>query len=326
MEQKIRESYNDAILHEAMRRYGIPPGKIRLLDGFENILYSFRQGRNRRILRISHSLHRDVYAIRGEIDWLSYLAANSVPVAYPVPSLSGEMVEVLGEGDEYFSATSFVYAPGRPPSREDWQNGLLGKVGRLIGWMNALAKNYQPRDPVGRRPHQIDDIKGFERFLPAGEEGVAEKHRQMVAGLSQLPTDREVYGLVHQDVHGGNFFVRNGQITLFDFDDTLYGWFAYDVAMAFFYVLPHDCSSLEHKEFARRALSELLEGYRQENSLDSCWVREIPRFLKQREIDLYIAIHRSLDLNDLDPWCASFMKDRREKILNDVPYVDIDFG
>jgi hypothetical protein len=32
---------------------------------------------------------------------------------------------------------------------------------------------------------------------------------------------------------------------------------------------------------------------------------EIPRFLKQREIDLYIAIHRSMDLDHLDAWCAS---------------------
>ncbi len=49
-------------------------------------------------------------------------------------------------------------------------------------------------------------------------------------------------------------------------------------------------------------------------------------FLKLREIDLYIAIHRSLDLDDLDPWCASYMKNRREKILNDVPYVDMEFA
>jgi len=45
-----------------------------------------------------------------------------------------------------------------------------------------------------------------------------------------------------------------------------------------------------------------------------------------REIDLYIAIHRSFDLDDLDPWCASFMRDRKYKIEHDVPYVDMSFG
>ena len=46
-------------------------------------------------------------------------------------------------------------------------------------------------------------------------------------------------------------------------------------------------------------------------------------FLKLREMDLYIVIHRSLDLDDLDPWCASFMDNRKVKIENDVPYVEL---
>jgi hypothetical protein len=41
---------------------------------------------------------------------------------------------------------------------------------------------------------------------------------------------------------------------------------------------------------------------------------------------LYIAIHRSMDLNNLDRWCAGFMKERKEKILNDIPYIDLDFS
>ena len=43
-------------------------------------------------------------------------------------------------------------------------------------------------------------------------------------------------------------------------------------------------------------------------------------------MDLYVVIHRSFDLDDLDPWCASFMDNRKYKIENDVPYVDMDFG
>ena len=238
MEPRIRESYTDAVLQEAMRRYGIRPEEIQLLDGFESFLYEYQKGAEKRILRISHSLHRDATAIRGEVDWLRYLAENGVSVAYAIPSLSGELVEVLGEGDEYFSATSFIFAPGHPPRREDWENGLMVELGQLLGRMNALAKTYQPRDPRAARPHLFQDIDGFERFLPPGEEEIAEKWRQLVESLHELPTGSEEYGIVHQDAHGGNFFVEDGKITLFDFDDTLYAWYAYDVAMAFFYILP----------------------------------------------------------------------------------------
>lgn len=326
MEPKIREAYNDAILQEAMRRYGIRQDEIQLLDGFESFLYEYRRGAERRILRITHSLHRDAAAICGEVDWLAYLAEHGVSVAYALPSLAGELVEVLGEGEEYFCATSYIFAPGRPPRREDWQNGLMGEVGRLLGRMNRLAKGYQPRDPRAARPHLLQDLAGFERFLPPSERDIAEKYRRLVDSLRDLPVDREVYGIVHQDAHGGNFHVENGRITLFDFDDTLYAWYAYDVAMAFFYILPHDCSTPEDLAFARSAFARLMQGYNQETTLGERWLREIPRFLKLREIDLYIAIHRSLDLENLDPWCASFMKDRREKILNDVPFIAIDFS
>jgi amicoumacin kinase len=325
MEPKIRESYSDAVLQEAMRRYGIQPGEIRLLDGFESYLYEYTRDEQQRILRVTHSLHRDAAAIRGEVDWLRYLANHGVSVAYAVPSLSGELVEVLGEGEEYFCASAYVRAPGRQSTREDWESGLMGKLGTLLGRMNALAKDYHPSDPRGSRPHLLDDIHGFERFLPAGEDAVAEKFLQVTGSLRDLPTCSDAYGMIHQDVHGGNFFVDDGKITLFDFDDVMFGWYAYDVAMAFFYVLPHDCTGEENKAFARRALDELLRGYEQANHLDERWLAEIPRFLKLREIDLYIAIHRSYGANHLDPWSASFMKDRREKILNDIPFVDIPF-
>jgi Ser/Thr protein kinase RdoA (MazF antagonist) len=325
MEPKIRESYNDAVLHDAMRRFGIRQEDIQLLDGFESFIYQFQQGQEQRILRISHSLHRDAAAIRGEVDWLSYLAENGVSVAYAIPALSGELVEVLGEGAEYFSATAYIHAPGQPPHREDWENGLMSKLGRMLGRMNALSKQYHPRDPRAVRPHLLQDIQGFERFLPAGEEAVAEKFSSLVQSLHQLPVSADSYGLVHQDAHGGNFFVKDGQITLFDFDDALYAWYAYDVAMAIFYILPHHCQGPENVAFAQRAFQEFMDGYTRENTLDQRWLDEIPRFLKLREIDLYIAIHRSLDLENLDPWCASYMANRREKILNDVPYVDMQF-
>ena len=230
MEPKIRESYNDAILHEAMRRFGIGQEEIKLLDGFESFLYEYHRGAERRILRISHSLHRDASAIRGEVDWLSYLAGYGVSVAYALPSLSGELVEVLGEGSEYFCATAYLFAPGHPPRREDWENGLAVDLGCLLGRMNALAKTYTPRDPRASRPHLIDDIDGFERFLPPGEEAVADKFRALVESLRGLPVDRDSYGIVHQDAHGGNFHLEDGRITLFDFDDLLYAWYAYDVA------------------------------------------------------------------------------------------------
>ena len=116
-----------------------------------------------------------------------------------------------------------------------------------------------------------------------------------------------------------------GEITLFDFDDCQYAWFIYDIAMALFYAISHDCTTPDKLEEAKQFLSEFWHGYQDENDLDPSWLTAIPHFLRLREIDLYMIIHRSMNINDLDPWCASFMQDRREKILAKVPYCRLDF-
>ena len=55
------------------------------------------------------------------------------------------------------------------------------------------------------------------------------------------------------------------------------------------------------------------------------WLKELPHFLKLREIDLYAVIQRSFDMNQIDnDWCARFMAGRRQRIENDMPYVAFD--
>jgi Ser/Thr protein kinase RdoA (MazF antagonist) len=68
-----------------------------------------------------------------------------------------------------------------------------------------------------------------------------------------------------------------------------------------------------------------LQGYREHNRLDPAWFKEIPRFLKLREIDLFAAILFTMGETPEDAWCARYMLGRREKIENEVPYIDFDW-
>ncbi len=326
MDKRSRDCFNDEILSAALRCYDVDPSTLELLGGFESFMYAYARDGREYILRLSHSLRYSLEMIAGEVDWINYLARGGVPVSRAVPSTAGRLVEKIDAADGCFIATAFEKAPGRPPRREDWENGLIVEVGKLIGRMHRLTKEYSPPYPELRRPDwDIRMDTQAEDYLPAGEERIAEAWHDLLARLRQLPKNADSYGLVHVDVHGGNFFVDQGRITLFDFGDCQYGWFAYDLAMAFFYALPHHCETPEQIAFARRSFKELIAGYAQENQLDSSWFSTIPLFLKLREIDLYIIIHRSLDLENLDPWTASFMRDRKAKIESHRPYVDIPF-
>ena len=329
MDKMIKQAYNECIYAEALERFGVQSEQVKALDGFESFIYEYTKDGREYILRVSHSSRRSANMIKGETEWINYLVDRGVSASRAISSLNGTLVEIIEAGDaanSYFSAASFVKAPGGRPMREDWQNGLMVTLGQTLGRMHALTKDYIPSDPAYRRPDWFLELAGFaEKYLPASDQIIIDKFNQLREHLKTLPTDRDAFGLVHIDAHGGNFFLDQGKITLFDFDDCQYNWFAADLAIALFYVLSHDCTGAEKLEHARKAYAQLLLGYSRENSLDPEWLKRIPLFLKQREIDLYICIHRSCDLEDLDPFCASFMANRREKIANDVPYVDIDF-
>jgi len=326
MEKAIKERYNDAILETAMRRYGIAPGQVCPLDGFESFIYTFERDQGAYILRIGHSRRRSVSLIRGEVDWINYLAAEGASVARAILSERGELVEVLDDGQgAHFLATAFVEAPGRPPWEVGWTPELFETYGRLLGRMHALSQGYTPSDPACQRPHWNDDIMlDVEGNVPAAQTQVLARFEALMAYLEALPRNRASYGLIHFDAHGGNMLVdERGRITLFDFDDCNYSWYVNDIAIVLFYiVMGHE----DEAAFTREFMSHFLRGYRRENVLDPAWLGEIPYFLKLREIDLYAVIHRSFDLDDLDPWCARYMQGRRARIEAGVPYIDFDFA
>jgi amicoumacin kinase len=69
-----------------MLRYNIPSDKIELLDGFESFIYRFQRPDGQFILRIGHSSRRSPDLIRGEVDWINYLAAGGALVARAILS------------------------------------------------------------------------------------------------------------------------------------------------------------------------------------------------------------------------------------------------
>ena len=308
MEERIRERFTPAILEEALWRYSVTPDHARLLDGFESFMYEMEYDGAAYILRLSHSLRRSEMLIQAEVDWINYLAAGGASVARAVLSAQGHLVEAVDDGHGgQFLATAFVKARGQSPWKLGWTPGLYETYGQLIGRMHALSQRYWPTDLTWQRPHWDDpELMDVERFLPADDTNILQKYRDLLAYLRALPRSIETYGLVHQDAHGGNFFVDDaGRVTLFDFDDCGYSWYANDIAIVLFYLITNRDGAAE---LTREFMPHFLRGYRRENRLDPIWLKELPHFLKLREIELYAVIHRSFDVDHIDNvWCAKFM-------------------
>ncbi len=327
MEKYIRDRYHDDILQAAMQAYGISPDHIQLLAGFERFMYAFSREDGDFILRIGHTHRRSIPLILGEVDWINYLAAGGAGVASAVYSTNRRLIEVIPDGQgQDFLATAFVCAKGEPPRGDKWNDELFVKYGRLIGRIHKLSKTYQPSDPTWRRPEWNDPINmEVAKWLSPVDQPIRDRYADLLDYLYALPKDPDSYGLIHQDAHAGNFFVDDtGDITLFDFDDCVYSWFVYDLAMVVFYAITN---REDADAFGQHFWNLFWAGYCQENSLDPVWLQEIPAFMKLREIDLYAILQRDSDMPGLinNPWTINYLKDRKQRIEQDIPYSNIKF-
>jgi amicoumacin kinase len=326
MDPKIVKRYNDEILYEAMQRFGIKENQIKLLDGFESFMYEFYRPQDGEfILRVGHSGRRSPEMIAGEVDWINYLAQGGANVSRAILSNQGKLVEAIDDGQgEQFLATAFLKARGGPSWETEWTPAFIEHYGQVIGRIHRLTKDYEPSAPAWRRPEwDAPENLEMEKWLPSSETVALQKFQELMRHFETLPKDRESYGLIHQDAHGGNFYVHEGEITLFDFDDCIYSWFIYDIAMVLFYAAMFKD---DRGAFTASFMRDFLCGYSQENKLDPQWLVELPYFLKLREIDLYAQIHFSFDIENLtDEWNFRYMQGRKERIDANLPYIDFEW-
>lgn len=329
MEPRIKERFNPDILYDILHRYDVEASTVRELDGFESFIYEFTRPDGEFVLRIGHSHRRSIPMIRGEVDWINYLAAGGAGVAKAIFSEQGNLVELASDGHgEHFLATAFVKAPGGPMKKQHWTAEFYEAYGTLVGRMHRLTRQYTPPAETWR-PQWDDPIHlNVDDFLPAADTAILEAFNRLLEYLRALPRDPHSYGLVHFDAHTSNLFVDDRTtppaITLFDFDDCAYSWFANDIAIVLFYAIS---TAKNPPEATQNFMVPFLRGYRKENQLDPAWPAEIPYFLKLREIDLYAVIHRSFGPGPYDesPWVAHFMNGRKQRIEAGEPYVAFDF-
>jgi Ser/Thr protein kinase RdoA (MazF antagonist) len=195
--------------------------------------------------------------------------------------------------------------------------------------MHAIGRDYTPPDESLRRPDWDRAGNLFnDATLPLDESQalVRQRSEAVWAHVQTFPRDQDGYGLIHADLHFANFYVDagDGAVTIFDFDDCAYGWYAMDIATTLFDVLVL-YPGADREAFAARFLTSFLGGYTAEATLSRFWIGQMPHFLKLLEIGVYTGIYRSFDPGDPGPWVSKFMPGRLERIEGGVPYLEMDF-
>ncbi len=325
---------NAPFISEAARRYGVSSADLTpMAGGHVTHVYSFTKDGEDCVLRITPPNEEiDLPAMRAILPWMRFLAEGGASVAAPVLSQSSNLIELIEQDGQTFIAVAFERAPGirgEELTFDQWNDALFARLGQTAGKMHALAKTYAPPSVDLKRPEWSAAVNCYHptEALPPSEAIVAEKQTRLFEVVQTLPKDADSYGMIHADLHGGNFFVDvdTNTITIFDFDDCAYGWYAMDIAMSVFDMLVL-YPGTDREAFTVRFLRSYLKGYRAENTISAFWLDQLPHFLKLLEIGVYTQVYAYHDPADTESWVGRFMANRKYRIEHDIPYIDIDLA
>jgi Ser/Thr protein kinase RdoA (MazF antagonist) len=324
---------NTAVLEQAARLYGIQPSDLQSLTGGHfSYVFEFIQNGKERVLRITPpNQDVDLLSINAILAWMDYLGKHGAAVTRPVPSSSGNLIEVITLDSDQFLCVVYEKVHGELAetlSFDQWNSQLFEDLGRAVGRMHALAKRYRPIDAALTRPEwdQIGNCFNPINRLDSSQADILKRKTEMIGFIQALPKHPGDYGLIHSDLHLGNIMVDlpANRVTILDFDDCCQGWYAMDIAMTLFDILVV-YPVADKPRFAKQFLEEYLIGYRQETDLSQFSIESLPHFLKLLEIGTYTQVYRSYASDQADAWIEKFMVGRRERIGQGIPYVELDF-
>ncbi|WP_135556592.1 phosphotransferase enzyme family protein [Paenibacillus cymbidii] len=327
MDPQIKKLFKDEMANEGAARFRVPPKSLSFIGGFQNFIYSYTREGSKYILRFTPSTLRTPEGLEAELDWIRYLAENGVSVSEPILSAQGIGIECVQGENIAFYVTSFKHAPGRKIGYPECLGNprLYERCGRLTGRLHELSKRYKPsfkRHSWERNGYLLQ----ARNYIPHEDQPVLYALDVLKAHLANLPVTSNNFGLIHGDINVGNFTIDDAdEITLFDFDECQYSWYAEDIAIQLYYLLYvfGEGSKSERKVQYDLFMEHFVRGYEEDGRrLPDGWKQQLPLLLRLREIIVYVGMNRSWDLRQPDIWTRDFLRDSRMRMTNGLSLID----
>jgi Ser/Thr protein kinase RdoA (MazF antagonist) len=269
--------------------YGIVPSRLQPLGSFWNTTYRIDSDAGESfVLRIATPSVKNPVSTENEIHWLNYVRTNSdliVPEA--IATLEGNWVTRLKVGNDDRICCLFSWIEGESARTLFYEN-TLQHIGRIVGTLHNLAQHFDPPASMNR-PAEIchSDEAEIQRvrnpewldWLKTNPEISTRDIRILSSAieivLSELKTPKDgkaKSGLVHGDLHLGNFIVTSDHVAIIDFDQLGWGYFSVELA----WLLSTTADILPLPESGRR--EACLTSYHRVNELPFSSEQELREF------------------------------------------------
>ena len=264
---------NDEFIAAAERaapKFGLEPDSITLMSHSENVVCEVvAADGHRSALRLHRVGYNTPDELRSEVAWVESLGASGVRVPTARPATSGDYYVAEPVGDEVRQVGVVEWVAGEPLGAATGSEGdavvaHYERIGEVAAQIRQHHADWTPPNGFVRRAWDHDGLVGesplWGRFWEVP--GLSQQQRRLFANcrhvlsnkLGQLPTTPDSFGMIHADLHLGNLMSDGNGLTVIDFDDSGYGWFAHELAVALHPVLD--------EPWENDAKQALLHGYR----------------------------------------------------------------
>lgn len=232
-----------ARLESILSLYNLATARAHLLQDRWNHIYRIDAADGAAYsLRITAPEFRERRWMEDELAFLDFAAGvGTVAAPRPVRNRDGGLITAIsGTGGERL-ACLFEWVHGEPADHH-LSPDILRQCGRITAHLHQIGRAFPfPAEENGfRKDYRYDQALALshrewmvEHRAEIGPENEALLHRAInfvVDAMDRAGQTPENYGIIHADLHFGNFLVHEGQVSIIDFDQLGRGHYCYDIA------------------------------------------------------------------------------------------------
>ncbi|WP_078380713.1 phosphotransferase enzyme family protein [Sutcliffiella halmapala] len=228
-----------------------------------------------------------------EVDYTNFLYNEGFGVSPTIPSLNGKLVETITLDKEtltvLYKAASGVHLP-----RAQWNANVFKELGRQIGHLHLLSKQYENRRTLKYMNDWYDNEEyAFLKYIPKEESAIREIAQEVLCTIQNLPKSYDTYGLLHGDLWLENILVdRDNRLTMIDFQDCEKHFYIFDLAVPIYSALEYTfVGNGNIVDYGRSITKAIIEGYQEANEISPEMLEQLPLFIKLKEVFEYSLMH-----------------------------------
>ncbi|WHT49240.1 phosphotransferase [Sporosarcina thermotolerans] len=245
------------------------------------------------------------------------LSDAGAQVAKPKKIPGYDMIFELATDENAYWVAFFEHTDGSPidvMNPDEWDQEFFHEWGRQIAYMHNVKIS-----GINRHVYLDSEERKKTTIADAWLKGKLEQLINEMATWSRTP---ETFGLIHNDLHQGNFHLNKNGFVFYDFDDCTYHFYMQDLAVSIYHALWTGMSfHPESKNFPYEFLSSFLKGYSMKRQLNADMYEQLQVCLQMREVYLYLLFVLKWAPDDMMDWQANKLEELKGNCITGIiPY------